>query len=458
MPHLKPVSVSDSFLDFARAALADQRQAPARHHEALIAALQRVADGTIDRLMVQMPPGAAKSTYASVLFPAWWFGRHRESQVIATCHTASLATHFGRRLRSTVMEHGAGLDISLKSDSRAAMRFSLSSGGEYFAAGVRGPITGRRADLILIDDPIKSWAEADSRAARDALADWYRGELMARLKPKGRIVLIMTRWHEDDLAGRLLQQDDPWTVLRLPALAESGDPLGRRPGEALWPGWEDGETILRKRGAVGERAFAALYQQQPRPDDGRLFDMSRIAMLDAAPVTRKQVRAWDLAATAPAPGRDPDYTVGLKLGETEDGKLVVLDVIRRRARAAEVEVLIADTAKLDGAGTVIALAQDPGQAGVAQIAYLTRSLANFRVVATPESGAKLTRAMPAAAQIDSGNLALVRSPWTDALLAELRSFPDGDKDDQVDALARAVTTLATRPNAARRLNVALIQR
>jgi predicted phage terminase large subunit-like protein len=458
VPQAQTVSHKDSFYSFATHALEEQRHVPARHHKALITALERVAEGSTDRLMVQMPPGAAKSTYTSVLFPAWWFSRHPASQVIAACHTASLAAHLGRRVRNTILQYGEDLDIRLVAGSRAATEFGLASGGEYFAAGVRGPITGRRADLILIDDPIKSWAEADSRAARDALADWYRGELMARLKPKGRIVLIMTRWHEDDLAGRLLQEDDPWTVLRLPAIAEAGDPLGRHPGEALWPEWEDAETISRKRRAVGERAFAALYQQQPRSDEGNLFDMSRITIIDSAPATRRQVRAWDLAATAPAPGRDPDYTVGLKLGETEAGRMVVLDVIRRRARAAEVETLLTETAKLDGPQTLVALAQDPGQAGVAQIAYLTRSLAEFQVVATPETGAKLTRAMPAAAQIDSGNLDMLRSSWTDALLGELRSFPDGEKDDQVDALARAVTMLATRPAASRRINIPFLQR
>lgn len=460
MPRARSMTCQTGFNAFARRALEEQQQVPARHHEALIAALERVAEGSVDRLMVQMPPGAAKSTYTSMLFPAWWFGRHPRSQVIAACHTWSLAAHLGRRVRNTIVQHGEALGIGLTAGSRAATEFALASGGEYFAAGVRGPITGRRADLILIDDPIKSWAEADSRNARDALADWYRGELMARLKPKGRIVLIMTRWHEDDLAGRLLRQDDPWTVLRLPALAEAADPLGRPPGEALWPEWEDAAAIARKRQAVGERAFAALYQQQPRSDEGRLFDLSRISMLEAAPVVRRQVRAWDLAATAPAPGRDPDYTVGLKLGETESGRFVVLDVIRRRARAAEVEALLVETARLDGAQTVIALAQDPGQAGVAQVAYLTRSLSGFQVVATPETGAKLTRAMPAAAQIDSGNLEMLRAPWADVLLAELRAFPDGEKDDQVDALSRAVATLATRVAAApsRRINIPYLLR
>eukprot|EP01035_Chromulina_nebulosa_P012435 gene12435-16574_t len=125
----------------------------------------------------------------------------------------------------------------LARDSRAAHEFHTVAGGGYFATGIQGPLTGRRADLVLIDDPVKGHAMADSATCRQALWDWYRTELTTRLKPKGRIVVVMTRWHEDDLAGRLLASDDSWRTLILPALAEAGDPLGRVPGAALWPDW-----------------------------------------------------------------------------------------------------------------------------------------------------------------------------------------------------------------------------
>lgn len=446
------------FSDFAVAMLEDQGYRPARHHRALIDALELVADGTHDRLMVQMPPGAAKSTYASVLFPAFWFARNPRSEVIAACHTASLAEVFGRRLRSLLAERGEPFGLRLDAGSRAAGRFGLTCGGQYFAAGVRGPITGRRADLILIDDPIKSWAEADSRAARESLYDWYRAELLSRLKPGGRVVLIMTRWHEDDLVGRLLASDEGWKVLRFPALAEPGDPLGRRVGEALWPEWEDAPAILRKRAAVGERVFSALYQQNPTADDGRMFDVNKIVLLDTAPQVVRAVRAWDLAATAVASGRDPDWTVGLKLGLQEDGGVAVLDIVRVRAGPSEVEQLLRDTARSDGVATLVALAQDPGQAGVAQIAYLKRALTGFRTASSPESGAKHTRAMPAAAKLGAGLMSMVRAGWNGAFIDELRQFPGGDKDDQVDALSRAVSILAEGATPVRAINYSLMGR
>jgi hypothetical protein len=223
----------------------------------MIAALEKVADGRTNRLMLLMPPGSAKSSYASELFPAWWMARHPRGAVIAASHTASLAEHLGRRVRGLLSVHGARLGLTLRDDAHAAGRFATEGGGEYFAIGVRGAVTGRRADLALIDDPIASFADAASRAARDHLWDWYRSELVTRLKPKAAIVLVMTRWHCDDLAGRLLEQPG-WTVLRLPALAEEGDPLGREPGAALWPGWEDRAALLAKRDALGEPSFAAM--------------------------------------------------------------------------------------------------------------------------------------------------------------------------------------------------------
>jgi predicted phage terminase large subunit-like protein len=447
------------FMGFARHVMALSGKAPARHHELLIARLQAVANGDCDRLIVQMPPGAAKSTYGSVLFPAYFFGRQQGRQIIATAHTASLAMHFGRQVRQVLVEHAGWLGAEIAKESRGAGRFSLADGGEYFAAGVRGPITGRRADLILIDDPIKSWADAESQVARDALYDWYRAELTARLKPGGRIVLMMTRWHEDDLAGRLLAAEGGWTCLSLPALAVAGDAMGRDVGQALWPEWQDAAAIARRRSEVGERAFAAMYQQMPRPPEATLFDVRKIEVVVELPVLARTVRAWDLAASLVQAGRNPDYTVGLKLGLTDRQTLIVLDVVRLQASAAQVESKILAVAKADGVTTLLALPQDPGQAGAAQIGMLTRSLLGFQVVASPERGAKVNRAMPAATQVDAGNFAILAGPWNEAFLAELRAFPESQKDDQVDALSRAVNTMATHFGApARRMNVALFGR
>ncbi len=445
-------------VDWARHVLAPGGMAPARHHAMLLDRLGLVAEGAVDRLMVLMPPGSAKSTYASLIFPAWWLARHPVSSVIAASHTAELADHFGRQLRNLVANDSETLGYGLSGDNRAAHRFRTSAGGEYFATGINGPVTGRRADLVLIDDPIKSHAEGDSELAREHLWNWYRAELTTRLKPRGRIVLVMTRWHEDDLAGRLLESGDDWTVLRLPALAEAEDPLGRKPGAALWPDWEDEVALARKRAAVGSRVWQALYQQSPRPAEGALFPVARIGLVDSVPAEARMVRAWDLAATEAGHGTDPDWTVGLKLAALPDGRMMVVDVVRLRGGPHEVSDTILQTAQRDGRAVTVGLPQDPGQAGKQQVAWLSRQLAGFNVVASPETGSKLVRALPVAALVEAGRLGLLRAAWNQTLLGELRDFPHGRKDDQVDALARAHSMVAQAGRPARRLNMSFLHR
>lgn len=449
--------VRSSLGDWAELALARDRQVPAAHHRLLIQRLERVARGEIDRLMLLLPPGSAKSTYASVLFPAWWFSQHPASSVIATAHTAGLAHHFGRGVRRLVEEHSARLGYGLQRGA-SAERFATSRGGQYYATGVKGAVTGRRADLLLVDDPVKSQAEADDAASRERLWRWFRSDLSTRLRPRGRIVVIMTRWHPDDLGGRLMESGE-WDVLRLPALAEVDDPLGRVEGAPLWPEWEDLAALHRRRRTLGERAFAALFQQSPVRQQGLLFRVGQIGVVDPAPPMQggQVVRAWDLAATADGTG-DPDWTVGIKLLRCEDGGFVVLDVRRVRVCSVEVAALIVATAQQDGREVAVGLPQDPGQAGKAQVGFLTQRLAGFRVAATPEVGAKASRAVPVASQVEAGLVRVVQAGWTRVFLEELADFPNGSKDDQVDALSRAFSMLTTSTGPARFAQVPFLGR
>ena len=214
---------------------------PARHHELLLDKLEALERGDIQRLMVLMPPGSAKSTYVSTLFPPWYLARHPDHAVVAASHTAELAERFGRRVRNIINEHSATLGLELAPDIQAANQWETKQAGEYFAVGVLGAVTGRRADIVIIDDPVKSRLEADSETVRERVWEWWKADLLTRLKPGAKIVLVMTRWHEDDLGGRLLAEmaagGRKWEVLRLPMEAELDDPLGRAPGELLWPEW-----------------------------------------------------------------------------------------------------------------------------------------------------------------------------------------------------------------------------
>ncbi len=434
---------------------------PANHHHLLLQNLDALSRGETDRLMVLMPPGSAKSTYVSILFPAWWFVQHPRSSIIAASHTAALAQHFGRQIRALVAEHSDLLGYRLAVDNRAAARWQTSRQGEYFATGVRGSITGRRADLAIIDDPIKSQAESLSPLQRESLWNWYRFDLTTRLKPKGRIILVMTRWHDEDLAGRLIAQDRAeWQVLRLPALAEADDPLGRTVGEALWPEWEDAAALLRKRATIGERAWWSLFQQSPRPLQGSLFKVPRIEILDDLPenANGRVVRAWDFAATPQNGSNDPDWTVGLKLLRDPSGRWIILDLVRLRGSPRQVEQAIVETAQKDGPSVTVCLPEDPGQAGKIQVAYFTRMLAGYPVTSSRESGSKLVRAMPLASQVEAGNVMILRAAWNHALLEELRDFPYGRKDDQVDAFARAFAVQTENAAPARRITVPLFSR
>ena len=430
--------IRSSLGDWAEFALAQYGHSPARHHLLLIRELEALAAGQFDRLMFLLPPGSAKSTYTSQLFPAWFLAKYPDSQVIAASHTEGLARHFGRIVRGLMDEHSQRLGASPERGNRAAGRFGVVGGGSYFATGVRGPVTGRRADLVIIDDPVKNQAEADSAAARDQLWNWFRSDLVTRLKPGGRVALAMTRWHPDDLAGRLLSTSEEWRVVRLPALAEAGDLLGRKPGEALWPQWEDAAALERKRQVLGDRTFEALFQQSPSLAGGRLFKTDRLRVVEER-AAGTSARAWDLAASEGG----GDWTAGVLLTRTAEGGYQVGNVIRLQGGPEAVLALIVRTAEDDGREVRIGLPQDPGQAGRSQVAFMTKRLAGWRVVSSPESGSKGVRAMPMASQVNAGTVTILSGSWNRAFIEELQDFPFAAKDDQVDALSRAFDMLVS---------------
>jgi predicted phage terminase large subunit-like protein len=261
--------------------------------------------------------------------------------------------------------------------------------------------------------------------------------------------MITTRWHEDDVAGRILpdkwdgesgwfsgKDGRRWLVLCLPAICDrADDPLGRRIGETLWPEWFSLDHW--KPFQAIERTWASLYQQKPLPPGGVLFKPEQIQIVEALPaVPAEWARGWDFAGTV-----DGDYTAGPKLGKLRDGRFLIADMVRLRAGPDERDRALHNTAVRDGVNVRISIPQDPGQAGKTQVLDLTRKLAGFRVSSSPESGDKITRAEPFASQVNVGNVLMLRGDWNAALLDELRSFPNGRHDDQVDGLSRAFAEL-----------------
>lgn len=424
------------------------------HHVLILSSLDRISRTPHGRLMIFMPPGSAKSTYASVVFPSHFIGREIERRLILASYGDTLAKKMGRRTRQIVREQQFEnvFKCSLNKESKAVDNFSLTNGSEYMACGILAGITGNRAHGIIIDDPVKGREEADSEVVREKVYEAYQSDLKTRLIPGGWICIIQTRWHEDDLSGRILPDNwkgesgkilckdgNEWEVICLQARCEvDNDPLGRKQGEYLWPEWFDEKHWSQFESS--SRTWSALYQQLPAPKDGEFFKPSMIEIVPVAPAgIRKKTRAWDLAAS-----KDKgDYTAGVLMGETQDGRPIILDVVRDRLGPDGVERLIKNTAALDGR-TRIRMPQDPGQAGKAQVKSFSKLLMGKTVVFLPVTGSKETRASAFAAQVNVGNVMMVKADWNQALIDELRPFPNGRNDDQVDAGSDAFNDIFDR--------------
>lgn len=425
----------------------------------------------LNRLMIFMPPRYGKSTTASHYFPAWVLGELPTTRLIMVSYGNRLALRNSRRLRTIVRSaaYQALYPTTVLSHDKQAMdEWELEGGGGVVAAGVGGGITGHGANLIIIDDPIKSREEAESVLHREQLQAWYTADLYTRLEKPNALVLMMTRWHYHDLAGWLLSDNvDGWRVLSLSALAAGlahptsgtvqqpgghGSPSMQRrlgaeinslydwrwPGEALWPEHHTRADLLHIQHQLGDYDFSALYQQAPLPERGRLFDPTRIGIVDTIPLVVRAVRFYDLAVTAKTRA---SYTAGVKLGLLADERLIVLDVWRGQIELPDVHEAIVQHALLDGATVPIRLEAE--KAGIVELQHLLREprLHGYRLDAEPPRGDKYTRAGPIAARVNAGRVLMLRAAWNRAFLEELGLFPHGPNADQIDALSGAYRLL-----------------
>jgi predicted phage terminase large subunit-like protein len=439
-----------NFTSFKR--LVDRRYLHAPHLQALDEALMEAARYAqtggargFGRLIIEMPPRHGKSMTCSRRFPAWFLGRNADQRVMLVSYAANLAEKHGRAARNlmnTAHYQAVFPGVTLARDSRAVDSWDIAGHeGGMDALGITGGATGKGAHLLLIDDPLKSRAEAESDLYRDRIWDAFTDDLYTRLEPGGAVVVVATRWHVDDLTGRLLKNmPGTWKRLKLPALAEDADPLGRPIGAALWPARYPIETLRTIEQTLGPYSFAALYQQRPTPGEGGLFKLNYFepARQDTPPTVQQVVRYWDLAMSEKT---SADYTVGLKLGMDSDQHRYVMDVQRRQIDWGDLTEWMAQVMMADGADVAQGIEAKGYQSRAIQMLNADPRLHGYSIFGYEADKDKFTRALPAAAKAAAGMMHVLDRHWTAAFLDEVCAFPNAAHDDTVDALSGAENML-----------------
>ena len=411
------------------------------HHERMAEAFDRIANGTLKRLIINMPPRHTKSEFASYLLPAFIMGRKPTTKIIQATHTGELAVRFGRKVRDLMSaENYRELfsQVFLKQDSKAAGRWETSEGGEYFAVGVGGAMTGRGADLLIIDDP-HSEQDAASELALENAWDWYSSGPRSRLQPGGAVVIVMTRWGTKDLTARLIKSQvshkaDRWEVIEFPAILPSGNPL--------WPSFWKLEELLGVKASLSPQKWNAMYQQQPTNDEGAILKREwwQLWEHDYTPKIDYIIQSYD---TAYSKKETADFSVITTWGvfyPQEDGgpAIILLDMqkgrwdfpeLKRRAKE-QYDEWKPDNVLIEAKATGVPLQQELRRIGIPVTMY------------TPggrRSGQdKISRANAVAPLFESGMVWAPDTDWAMELIEECAAFPNGDNDDLVDSTTQAM--------------------
>jgi len=445
-------------------------------HHLIADTLDQVVAGHIRRLLINIPPQFGKSELASVRLPAYWLGKRPNDPVVIASYAADLAELKSGEARGIVENEDYQAvfgdrrtkdlpPVKTRRDSRAVNQWGLAYPyrGRVRAIGIGGGLSGFPAKLAIVDDPHKDWKEAQSLTVRDAVWGWYKSVLRTRMGEGGAIIVIQTRWHEDDLTGRLLKYfPDMWTLLRLPAKAETqkvrddnneylgqprglSDPLGRQPGETLSPSRYSQAAVDEMEIEVGSVVWASLYQGVPRALEGGRFKrewFTRIQRAKAVDVIAR-VRYWDKAGTAGGGA----YTAGVLIAKGRDGKFYIEDVVRGQWSAREREEIMKQTAQFDaqehGSNWSVDIwhEQEPGAGGKESAEATNVNLAGFNVYKDLPVGNKDARLEPFAAQAEAGNIILIEGAWNRDYVEELVAIPNGAYRDQSDATSGAFNKL-----------------
>ncbi|GGH14722.1 hypothetical protein GCM10007036_14220 [Alsobacter metallidurans] len=457
------------------------------HTDAISDHLTGIVDRQIKRLIINIPPRHMKTLQTGVFMPAWVWAQDPDPTGSGHGKPIRPGTWRGPGVKFifSSYEHGLAIESNVKArrlmdsdwyrdnwgervnfakDQNTKIYYENTRNGARFATSSSGVLTGKGADIFVIDDP-HNVQQAESETVREGVLKWWQESVPTRLNDPeaGAFIIVMQRVHEGDLTGHILAKETGWTHLCLPAYYEPKHPTpianpvrklyGPQAGQ-LWedPRTQEGEPLWKARftkqtldewsSRMGSYATAGQLQQRPAPREGGFFKRHWFSIVNALPAGCEFVRRWDLAATEAGQGSDPDWTVGVLMARDTFGFVYVADVTRLRGTPHDVERLIKNTAEQDGTKVRIRLPQDPGSAGKAYAQSLVRMLSGFDVKAEPETGDKATRANPFAAQAEAGNVTLVKAGWNEAYLDELTTFPMGRHDDQVDASSGAFNALA----------------
>jgi hypothetical protein len=438
------------------AVLTHGKEMQARHLDIIDRIYQRIASGERIRAMVTMPPRAGKSRRTSRWGPAWYLRRQREHRFMLASYAAHLADDHGRWVRNTITENAPLLGINLKYGSQAANRFDIAGHeGGMVTAGVGGALTGRGAHVAVVDDPFKGSEDAGSPTQRDRVWDWWQSVLLTRLEPQGSVLLVNTRWDDDDLSGRLLKEEpENWIVIDLPAIAlTSDDPLGRQPGQALWPERYNEDDYERIRKSVGERVWWALYQQQPRPLEGGVWQWSWITANRISPAAFRGVDLTrSLVAIDPSGGAGTanDETGITAAGRDSNGELYVF-ADRSGRHGANTWGLEACTLAIDTDADAFVVETNFGGDMTRQVLIQawqelersgrTQGRPMPRIIEVNAKQGKRLRAEPIAQLYEQGRVHHV-GEYPDLERQMVTWLPGMDSPDRMDAAVHALTELA----------------
>lgn len=390
------------------------------------------------RLIIQAPPRHGKSQLISKYLPPWFLNIWPDKRVILTSYAAEIAAGWGREVRNLLAENVDVLDVQLSEDSTAKAKWDTKYGGGMMTAGVGGPITGRGADLAIIDDPVKNWEDAISTVKRETAVNWFNSTFYTRLEPNASIIILMTRWHEGDLAGWLIDEhEDDWQVINMPAIAEENDVLGREVGQALCPERYDIDALKRILRAVKDRVFNSLYQQRPAAQEGNIIRRDWIKYYKVKPEYPDEIiQSWDFAIKDK---ETADYTAG-QVWARKGADMYLYDRVKEHAGfPKQIKMVKEMSAKYPDA--YLKLIEDFAN-GSAIIAALEKEI--FGLVPIRPSTDKMIRLVSVAAIWESGNVYLPDpsiAPWVTAFVEEVCAFPNAKNDDEVDAMTQALNRL-----------------